>query len=56
MIFVADDAFPLTKPCVKPSGRNKKFLIIIVHFSKELVKMPSENGLIDLDYLQHMLR
>ena len=55
MIFVADDACTLTKHCMKPCGRKKEFLIIIVLVSEELVKMRLENGLIGLDYLQHML-
>ena len=56
MIFVADDAFPLTKHCIKPCGRKKEFFIIIVHVSEELMKMCLENGPIALHYLQHMLR
>ena len=54
MIFVADYAFALTKHCMKPCGRRKEILIIIVHVSEESVKMRLENSLIGLDYLQHM--
>ena len=51
MIFVADYAFALTKHCMKPCGRKKEILIIIVHVSEESVKMRLENSLIGLDYL-----
>ena len=54
VIFVADYAFALTKHCMKPCGRKKEILIIIVHVSEESVKMRLENSLIGLDYLQHM--
>ena len=50
MAFVADDAFPLTKHCMKPYGRKnlsdeKEFSTTVVHVSEELVKMASEYGL-----------
>ena len=60
MVFVADDAFPLTKHYMKPYGRKnlsdeERIFDYRFHVSEELVKMASEYGLIGSDYLQHVL-